>query len=252
MNKKKRARDWRYDQQDRALRQKLGTVATVMQVVSATVSIGVIAAQRNELILTLAFAVLIADFWLYLAFPAYFTLMGRKEYQRNGYSATVRDLGTPMVFCYAMLALTGMRSYNVFFERSEIIMVAAACAVVGILLWRFSRECKDHKIYLVLAVLLVAVFGAPCLGHLNHLTDFHRPEEPVYYEVVQTEIVDASRGADRYYCTVELEDGGEVRLPINRAVYESVDVGDRVPVVISEGGLGLQYAYFDADTYDQE
>lgn len=243
-----KTRDWRLEKQNETLRTRLGIAATVAQVLSWAGFLGVTLSRRNQWLIGLSFVMLLVDLGLYLAFPAYFTLMGEKAYQKNGYRAKVRDMGMPAVFCVFGLGVRGMGDYTLIFERAEIYMVAAVCAVLGILLWRFSRECREHIEYLLMALAVAALFGGPCLAQLNYLTDLDLPE-PQYYAVIDT---DRSIGgkSTHYDCTVDLGDGQTMELAITRSAFEELEPGDRVPVILSEGGLGLEYGYFDVETYE--
>ena len=60
--------------------------------------------------------------------------------------------------------------------------------------------------------------------------------------------LDYHRGGRRhistYYCTVEINYGTEIRLPITREIYRGLEFGDQVLVYTGTGALGIEYAYF--------
>ena len=45
-------------------------------------------------------------------------------------------------------------------------------------------------------------------------------------------------------CTVEINDGTEISLPISREIYRGLELGDQVLVYTGTGALGIEYAYF--------
>lgn len=249
IRKNRSRRDWRINEQVESVRRRMNTVGLAAQVLSYGSAIGVMVTSHNRWTIALTLLMLLADIGLYLAYPAYFTILYYKDYSKYGYRAKVRDMGMPTAFCLVALAVRGMTDFTLFFEPKEIVMVAVVCIVMGILLWRFSRECREHKEYIVLWLLTAALFTGPCLAQVNFLLDFDDPVAQMY-SVAALERDSGGRGRTRYDCIVELENGGTLEVSINGRIYGELQPGDRVPIVIIEGGLGLTYAYFDLDTYD--
>lgn len=249
IRKNRSKQDWRVNEQVESVRKRMNTLGLAAQILSYAAGFGVMFASFNRWAIAAALLMLAADLGLYLAYPAYFTILHDKDYRASGYRAKVRDMGMPTAFCCLGLTVRGMTDFYLFFEPKELVMVAVVCIALGILLWRFSRECRDHKMYIVLWVLAAALFTGPCLAEVNYLLDLDDPQGRMY-TVVELERTSGRRGRSRYDCVVELENGETLEVSINARLYEELQPGDRVPVVITEGGLGLRYAYFDLDTYN--
>ena len=94
-------------------------------------------------------------------------------------------------------------------------------------------------VVLIMSVLLS--FGVAV--HVNHLANFD-PDDPQICTVVDTRREGGGRHADRYYCSVILESGGQIEIPISGSAYHQLQSGDEVTIFTGRGALGIEYAYY--------
>ena len=210
-------KDWRAGGQNPELRDKLSLVGFLVNAAGFILAAGALLDGRKHPIwYTLSLLVTLTAFYLYLRYPLYFSLLGKKEYQRHHYSAQVTQLfyvvcASFFVFLYRMIAVSPFRTLLLF-------LAGVGCSVL-------------------LALLIAGAIYFFCVAvHLNAFLNFDELP-PRTYEVTG---LDSYKGSIN--CFVQLN-GEEVELDLPLALHDTVQVGDTVMVVHDKGALGFDYAY---------
>ncbi|MBQ8621287.1 MAG: hypothetical protein IJ422_03135 [Oscillospiraceae bacterium] len=229
---KKDGDSWRREGRDPDLMKKLRFVSPVLTLAVIGCSFGYAKTEdwRWFVLCMLCVALpLVLDILL----PAYFTLIpAGKGKKRDAW-----ELEWPIfAYIFIMCIQPGGNWLNEGISWAVIGIGAVGFVVIlGLLAEEFRRE--------KLALAGVALFGGLLAlflaGHANEALDFSTPE--VYSLVVEELDHSSSRRNRRYECTVTLPDGRQVELDISNALYQTLEVGDRVMVEHSVGALGIEY-----------
>lgn len=242
---KPRKFDWRTEMQTESKRKVLKIIGTVLDV-SAFVCIYCVS-RYGRLSAIWSFAslmVMAVSIGLYFVYPGYFTIMLEKTYKRAGYTADVKHINTPIIFPALALALRTIRDFS-FPSWTQIVIGSVVAGVLSsAVMYIFSREVRENT-SLAIAVLCISVFlSFGIVGQINHLANSDADKTQICV-LIDTEREDGSRDSDnQYYCTVEMESGDEMKIPISRSVYNKLHSGDTVRVYTGQGALGIEYAYF--------
>lgn len=244
ISSKKNNADWRKERQDESMMHLMGVIGIFLNIAGvASCIITVIWGGQEPLCILLSLAVSLAATVMYLAFPQYYSIMGSKGYKKAGYSATVTHLEFGITGPLLAVSLASISAFTILDWTTVLISMAIISIAVLILLYRFSRELREHLDLFLGVALLVVFVSLGVVEQVNHLMDFSS-EPPRTYVVTETEHNRSRKGRDSFYCTVELEDGTEAELPITRAEYDQLQAGDQVLVYVGTGALGIEYAYF--------
>ena len=229
-------KDWRAGGQNPELRDKLSLAGFLVNAAGFILAAGALLDGRKHPIwYTLSLLVTLTAFYLYLRYPLYFSLLGKKEYQRHHYSAQVTQLfyvvcASFFVFLYRMIAVSPFRTLLLF-------LAGVGCSVLlAILLYRKSQEIRQHLDVLLALLIAGAIYFFCVAVHLNAFLNFDELP-PRTYEVTG---LDSYKGSIN--CFVQLN-GEEVELDLPLALHDTVQVGDTVMVVHDKGALGFDYAY---------
>ena len=186
-------------------------------------------------------SILAISIGLYFFYPQYFSLLGSKEYARVGYKAKVRHLDFAILGPGLGLVYQSIATF--YFPNWISLLLAGAIIgiVMAIIMHLFSREIKENTSFFV-AVLLLAVFiSCGIAGQINHLANTHIDESRMC-EVTKLDRDQSRKGPDHYSCTVVIEPGIEMEMPITHSEYNNLQIGDMVTVYIGRGALGIEYA----------
>lgn len=113
--------------------------------------------------------------------------------------------------------------------------------VVGIL-WVRCREIRTQVLTFLAAAVLSLLFCFTATAHLNYLLDSGDIRDlPVV--VTDMYVINPSKGPDRYVLTVVGEERFQTDLAVSRKDYEALQVGQTISIQISDGGLGIPYAW---------
>lgn len=229
-------KDWRAGGQNPELRDKLSLVGFLVNAAGFILAAGALLDGRKHPIwYTLSLLVTLTAFYLYLRYPLYFSMLGKKEYQRHRYSAQVTQLfyvvcASFFVFLYRMMAVSPFRTLFLF-------LAGVGCSVLlAILLYRKSQEIRQHLDILLVIFCAGAIYFFCVAVHLNAFLNFDELP-PRAYEVTG---LDSYKGSKS--CFVRLS-GEEVELDLPLALHDAVQVGDSVMVVHDWGFFGAEYAY---------
>lgn len=192
---------------------------------------------------TFSLLVIAASLVLYCLFPQYFSIMGKKEYKRAGYTAEVKQLTFAIMAPAMVLMVRGVSAFYFFSWKPILIGGAVAGLAVSLVLLLFSRELRESKSIFFVAVILAMLMSGGVLGQVNHMANRDTAPAKVY-TVIDTDRTSSSKGGNSYYCIVALESDQEIRLPIGAGTYRRLQPGDEVTVYVGRGGLGIEYAYF--------
>ncbi len=187
----------------------------------------------------------------YLAFPAWFTVIPEKERKKAGIKARVYSILSPFFLYVLNYVLLLSRTFGYIWQwRPVLIWFAVAVAVgvlLGVVLWRFGRECREHWEYAWYVGVFACLFVTLNLGIVNHALSPQEPEQVI--ATVQARDVHRHRANRWYACTVEME-GQELQLTIGRETYEALETGSPAPIYWNEGALGIHYGWFDHEKWD--
>lgn len=236
--------DWRTEMQVDSMRKIMRIIGGVLNFSGCVCFVGASLFGRLSVMWSIiCLSIMAISIGMYFAYPQYFSIMGSKEYKRAGYTAKVKHLEFAIMAPSLALTLRSLSDYH--FPNWAPLMIAGA--VIGIatsiIMYIFSREVREN-ISLVVVVLLLSMFvSCGIVGQLNHLANFGA-DEPQICTVIDTERDDGGRHADRFYCSVSLESGVEIEIPISGSVYNELQAGDMVTIFTGQGAFGIEYAYF--------
>lgn len=241
---KKNNADWRKELQDESMVTLMRAIGICLNIAGvSSFVITVFLGRQEPFCIFVSLAVSVVAIAMYLVFPQYYSIMGSKEYKKAGYTAHVTFLEYSIMAPLLAVVLFSTYVFTVLDWTAVLISVVVISVLVLILLYSFSRELREH-LDLFFAVALVTLFiSFGIVEQINHLMNFS-PELPQTCVVTGTEHNRSSKGRDSYNCTVMLEDGSEVELPISRAEYKQLQAGDKALVYVGTGALGIEYAYF--------
>jgi hypothetical protein len=241
---KSRKADWRTELQVESQQKVMGIIGGVLDVGGcvcfvATVMFGRLSAAWS--VICMAFMVI--SMGLYLAYPQYFSLMGAKEYNRVGYTAKVTHLDFAVVGPALGLAVRCFWDYYIPTLMPVLLAGVLMGAAVSIVLYIRAREVKENLSFTVVVLIMSVLLSFGVAVHVNHLANFD-PDDPQICTVVDTRREGGGRHADRYYCSVILESGGQIEIPISDSAYHQLQSGDEVTIFTGRGALGIEYAYY--------
>ena len=229
-------KEWRAGGQNPELRNKLSLAGFLVNAAGFILAAGALLDGRNHPIwYTLSLLVTLTAFYLYLRYPLYFSMLGKKEYRRHHYSAQVTQLiyvvfASFFVFLYRMIAVCPFKTLFLF-------LAGVSCSVLlALLLYRKSQEMRQHLDILLAILIAGSVYFLCVTVHLNAFLNFDELP-PRAYEVTG---LDSYRGSES--CFVQLS-GEEVELDLPLPLHDTVQVGDSVMVVHDWGFFGAEYAY---------
>ncbi|MBQ7345439.1 MAG: hypothetical protein IJW45_05195 [Oscillospiraceae bacterium] len=239
--KSSRKADWREEMQDPKMQKLMGLVGDGSIIAGAVCFLGTGFFGRMDRFWTLACLVVMAvSFGVYLRYPQYFSIMGKRAYKEAGYRAKVTQLDLAIILPACMLTVRSI--WDHYYPNWTHFWIISGIVGVGssIFLYFFSREIREN-IDMMVVVTLVAVFlSLGIVGQVNHLANLHG--EPVTCRVVETKKIDGGK-RDRYVCTVAMPSGEEIELPMGVSTYRHTKPGDEVQVYLGQGALGLEYGY---------
>ena len=239
-----RNHDWRKELQDPAMMNGMGLIGSALNLAGgAHFFLNLLFSNSDPLWFMAGFVISLVAFLLYLVFPQYYSIMGKKEYKRAGYTANVTQLEFAVLFPMLSVSISAMSLYQILDWPALLIWMAAISVAAIVLLCCFSREAKENTGILVAFSLVMIFVSMGISEHLNHVLNFHG-SEPQPYVVTEKEYRNVRRGPDSYECTVILEDGTELEVDVPRDIYHQIQEGDQIFVYIGPGGLGIEYAYF--------
>lgn len=236
--------DWRTEMQVESMRKIMGIIGGVLNFCGCVFFAGTSLFGRLSVLWSITcLLIMVISIGLYFVYPQYFSVMGRKEYKRVGYTAKVKHLDFAIMA--PALALTLRSLSDFYFPNWAPLLIAGA--VVGfaasIIMYIFSREVRENTSLIVVVLLLSMFVSCGLVGQLNHLANYGA-DEPQTCTVIDTERDDGGRHADQYYCSVSLESGVEMEIPISGSVYNKLQAGDMVTIFAGQGAFGIEYAYF--------
>ena len=241
---KNRKADWRTEMQNESMQKVMGPIGVALNIIGCVSFAGTTILGRLSCMWSImCLCTMAVSIGLYFLYPQYFSVMSRKEFKRIGYTAKVKHL-TLAVMAPA-LALT-LRSLRDFYFPNWVPLLIAGVAVgfaVTIIMYIFSREVRENTSLIVVILLLAVFVSCGIVGQLNHIANIDAAE-PQTCTVIDTARDEGGRHADRYYCTVSLESGAELEIPISGSVYNKLQDGDMVAIFTGQGAFGIEYAYF--------
>ena len=241
--------DWRRQMQDEAMQEPMEKIGCLLNFSGcAYLAVTMFVGRMRVLWSILCLAIMMVSLGLYLAYPQYFSIMGSKEYKRAGYTAKVKQLTLAIMAPALALSLQGMK-YFYFPNWTPLLIAGAGLGItVAVVLYIRSREIKENTSMIIITLLLAMFVSCGIVAEVNHIANT-AADEPQTCVVLDTERRDNGRHADRYYCTVSLEPGVEMDIPISGSVYYKLQSGDRVAIFAGRGALGIEYAYFAGMQY---
>lgn len=244
--KKSKARpqkvDWRTNMQTESMRKITRAIGLVLESCGFLCLIGGSWFGRLSTVWSIICLLITAfSFGLYLRYPQYYTIIDWRNCKRIGYTAKVSHLEIAVMG--PALALT-IRCMNDFCFPNWV-PLSIASVVLGIAIFiimnKFAREVKENTDLAIIVLLLSIIASLGMIGQLNHLLNFN-DRVPQMSTVLNTE-KDSNKGTDQHYCTVELDSGVEMEVPISNSEYDKLQPGDMVPIYIGQGAFGIEYAY---------
>lgn len=193
----------------------------------------------------ICFAVLFISLILYLTYPQYFTLLEKSKYNnRVGHKTKISHIDFGIMVPGLTLLIRSLLDFSFQDWTLLVVFSVAAGVVFSLIMYFLSREIRENT-DLILATVILSVFvSGGIVLQLNHIMN----EESGDIETCVVTDLDYHRGGPRhistYYCTVETNDGKEIRPPISREIYRGLELGDQVLVYTGTGALGIEYAYF--------
>lgn len=243
MGKKKRSSDWRVDAQNERTRRKIDIAASVLQTLCGLVCLGLLLTDRSKVLIAADLLLMVLCMGVYLAFPGYFTMMDEAQYKKRGGRAKVRSMNLPLIFCLLGLLFEGGYGITADTAFSCLGWYVTIGVLVGFLVYRFSRECReefDYTCWIALGTAAVLFIGFPAINYLL---------SPDQLETASLEVeklsVSNGRGPDKYYAEVVTEDGETLRIRIPLQTYAELSVGDPLTVRVGESWFGFDFGLYD-------
>ena len=236
MARKQKAPDeWRKEQQDPVLFQRLELLGDILLFVSVVIAAGFYFNPSVPWLLA-CLGCLVTSFSLALFLPAYFTLLDVRKENKKGPQYGITLSG---VLGFSCVPLLTRQYYQVSHEWQLVLAALVLMVVVMILLLRFTVDKMD-SLAVIISILFVGICGYCGLNHVNALMDF---SEPIHYQtiVLKQNISSTGRRGQNYYCVVEEENGEEVSIEISEEVYSQIECGETVCLDIHPGALGIEY-----------
>lgn len=241
---KSRNTDWRTEMQTESMRKVMGSIGVMLNLCGCMCFVCTSLFGRLSVMWsTICLLVMVISIGLYLLYPQYFSIMGGKAYKRVGYTAKVKHLEFAIMAPALALTLRCLSDFH-FPNWAPLLIAGAVIGIVAsVIMYIFSREVRENTSLIVVVLLLSMFVSCGIVGQLNHLADFS-VDEPQTGTVIDTERDDGGRHADRYYCSVSLESGTEMEIPISGSIYNKLQAGDMVTIFAGQGAFGIEYAYF--------
>lgn len=241
---KSRKAEWRTEMQTESVWKVMKPIGVILNFCGIVCLFGICLFGRlNALWSIFCLVTMAVSIGLYCFFPQYFSIMGKKEYKRVGYTAKVNHLNVAIVAPALALTFRSMSDFGFLNWIPVLIASVVSGFVVTIIMYIFSKEVRENTSLKIVVLLLSVLCSIGIVEQLNHLANFDADEYQIC-TVIDTEIYDGRKHVDQYYCTVALASGSEVEIPISRSVYKKIQSGDLVTIYIGKGALGIEYAYF--------
>lgn len=242
MAKKKRSSDWRVDAQNERTRKNMDILASVVQTLCGLVCLGLLLTDRSKVLIAADVLLMLLCMGLYLAFPGYFTLLDEEQYEKRGGKAKVRSISLPLIFC--LLGLLFEDGYGITADTAFSFLgwYVAIGVLVGFLVYRFSRECReefDYTCWIALGTAAVLFIGFPAMNYLLSSGQM----ESAQLEVESLRERD-SRGPTRYYAEVVTGDGETLLIRVPLETYERLSLGDPLTVQVGESWFGVDFGLY--------
>ncbi len=241
--------DWRFAKQEEGVGKKLKILCAGLCVLGGICAWGLFFHGLNKWFTIGSLVLIPICLGLYIAFPAYFSLVPDKEHQKYGVLAPVMNPLIPMMLSIIGLLLGGGTFGLAWTWKNAVLPVASMAAIasiVALLTRRFAPECWEHGNLSWIAGMMIGLILLLEIPGVNHLL---APEPAEQTLVIAQEVRTARKRGAR--CVFLTEAGEEIDMPIPHWAYRAMSVGDHVPVFLNEGFFGIQYAWFDNETYTQ-
>lgn len=234
--------EWRTPEQDPRAWKILDPLGTVLTIAAIAAVCATIPDQSRIFGVACCGVLAVVSFALYLCFPQYYTLMGKKDYAKGGFKARVKHLDLAVFGPCFGLAMQLRHFCITGWVWLVVLSLLVAAAVFG-LLWICSREVREHGNVQLVVVLTALFLGVGVVVNGNHYLNLN-PEPPQTYTVMETTKSGSRKGGRHYACVVELEPGVQKKIPVTFNQYGALQPGDTVQVFHGPGTLGVEYAYF--------
>ena len=223
---------WRKEYQDPEIFEKLRILPPVFLIGGLASGIGY-ALIHHWMLFTACLVLCAIQIVLALLFPAYFTIFlpkGKRE--QNVYNLDFS------LWLTGIWLLFGVQA-NWMDYSSLRWLIPVGIGFAALICWRVRdlHDCPTECFVCFLLSCFIAVYVA---GQANVILDFDQPE-PSVCQVEELHATGSGRRGRNYYCTVTLLDGSRSKLKIARWLYQELDEGDYVRVVLDTGALGVEY-----------
>lgn len=129
-------------------------------------------------------------------------------------------------------------SYGKLFAYSGILL-----AILVILIYKTSKECRIRKGQLVGVALILGIYSVSSVCMLNALLDFYPVQEQP--AVVQEMIISRGKNLDTYYLDVMTSDKQNYHLRVAEYLYDETQVGGTVNILFFQGAFGIPFTQVD-------
>lgn len=240
---KHRNADWRTEIQTESMGKKMGIIGVVLNLCGCVCFVCTsLFGRLSAMWSTVCLLITAVSLGFYFLYPQYFSIMGRKEYKRVGYTAKVKHLDFAILAPALALELRCLRDFH-FLNWMQVLIAGGVFGIVlSIVIYLFSREVRENTGFAVVVLLFTLFVSSGFVGQINHLAN-PGVQNPQICTVIDTERENGVKRADRYYCVVELSSGAEMEIPISGSRYHALQPGDAVSIYIGKGAFGIEYAY---------
>ena len=170
-------------------------------------------------------------FLLCVCKPLYFTPWFTTS-ENSGLSMVSMQIafGSPVIaLCFRALFAVNYLSYT------KLIVFSAIFGIILSIIFLIRDRTKDNNVRIA-AVIYCLIFAFGSVGEVNYLLDSGEPYEKYVCNV--THKYDESE--NDYTITVDAH-GMELDLAVSEEDFQSLSVGDRIPVYFYSGGLGIPF-----------
>ena len=237
--------DWRLELQDASTKKVMGPIGIALNVLGCGAFIGTLAFGRLSVVWSvICLAIMTVSLLLHFTYPQYLSIIGSKEFKRLGYTAKVKHLDFAIMGPALALTLRSLSS-DFYFPNWWPLLIAGGVMsiVVSVIIYIFSREVREHPSFVFVVLLLSAAVSCSIVGQVNHLGNLGAAEVQIC-TVTGTGRYASSKGRGQYFCSVVLDSGTELQLPISNSVHQTLQAGDKASIFSGPGALGIEYAYF--------
>lgn len=196
----------------------------------------------NAFLSTACVILTLASFGVYLLFSDYLTIDERKIYAKDERISYL----TQIILIPMLLALKCMFNLFVVVDYDWVKLIIYSAILIAVLTALFilrSKEYKNKKSLLFVAIFVLLIISPTCVAKINSGLDFSAPQE-IVCEISDKDTHTDNKGDTTYYLYIKYNDK-EIRREVGEETFNENDIGDSVIVLKYPGSLGIEKVVFN-------